>query len=117
MGGFPETLAWAPFLRPPHEAGALQVGWPQTPASWVRAPHTLRGHGCRLADLSGLWLRPCTSRLPAATRGSWEPAHLGTATALPALQALVKARSAALDRATPLLSASLPKNVRFLDDV
>lgn len=80
----------------PHEAGALQVGWPQTPASWVRGPQTLRGHCRRLADLSGLWPGPCTSGLSASRRDSWEPTHLGRAPSppvlLPALQAIIKAR-------------------------
>lgn len=37
----------------PHTAGALQVGWPQTPVPWVGAPRPLGGHSLRLADLSG----------------------------------------------------------------
>lgn len=81
-GGSQKPSRRPPSFSPPHEAGALQVGWPQTPASWVRVPQTIQGHGCRLADLSGLWPGRGTSGLPAGTWGSWEPAHLSTAPAL-----------------------------------
>lgn len=37
-GVIPRNPRWAVFLRPPHEAGALQVGWPQTPVPRVRGP-------------------------------------------------------------------------------
>lgn len=40
--------------QPTYAASALQVGWPQTPATWG-APRPFGGRSLRLANLSGPW--------------------------------------------------------------
>lgn len=52
LGWLPAALEWGRPSAPPHSAGVLQVGWPQTPVPWVGTPRPLGGHGLRLADLS-----------------------------------------------------------------